>query len=146
VNRAKLYIALLFTTLLCVQSKLHAQSAPLRFPESRSVSPGKLWLGWSSGERTGFVRGFLIGYDDGYRRACLTEAVKSQPSAAEDLDPCLKEQHLFHKDLTYYVKFVTDYYMRYSGDWDVPIRELLMQADQKTPDEVHQSLATKSSD
>jgi hypothetical protein len=61
-----------------------------------------------------------------------------------DFDPCLKEQHLFQRDLSCYEKFVTDFYTRYPQDEDVPVRVLLLQADQKTIQEVHEWLAKKN--
>jgi len=101
-NPSKSRMYLLLTMLLCTVSQLNAQAGGLRFPESRSYSPGKLWLEWSPSERAGFVRGFIVGHDDGYRRACaLTRAGSPHTGAASDVDPCLKEQHLFHKDLPY---------------------------------------------
>jgi hypothetical protein len=146
-NTSKSRLYLLLTILLCAVSQLHAQAGGLRFPESRSYSPGKLWLEWSPSERTGFVRGFIVGHDDGYRQACaISKAVGPHPSVAGVLDPCLKELHLFHNDLPYYAKFVTDFYTTYSEDRDVPLRILLLQADQKTPEQVHQWLATGSSE
>jgi hypothetical protein len=123
-------------------SLVYAQGGALRFPESRSYSPGKVWLGWSSAERTGFVRGFIIGENDGFRRACAISQASELRQATGD-DPCLKEQHLFHKDLPYYEKFVTDFYNEYSTDRDVPVRVLVVSADDKTPAQVHQWLAAK---
>jgi len=146
-NPLKSYTCFLLAMLLCTVSQFHAQAGTLRYPESRSYSPGKLWLEWSPSERTGFVRGFIVGHDDGYQRACaLTRAGSPHTGVASDVDPCLKEQHLFHKDLPYYEKFVTDFYTTYSEDRDVPLRILLLQADQKTPEEVHKLLAARSSD
>lgn len=144
-NASKSRLYLLLPVLLCGVLQLNAQAGSLRFPESRSYSPGKLWLGWSPAERTGFVRGFIVGNVDGYRRACaISRAVDTNPS--DTADPCLKELHLFHHEPPYYEKFVTDFYKAHSEDRDVPLRILLLQADEKTPEQVHQWLATKSSE
>jgi len=146
-NSSNSHVYLLLAMLLCTVSQLHAQAGTLRYPESRSYSPGKLWLEWNSSERTGFVRGFMVGDDDGYRRACaITSASSPHTDVANDVDSCLKEQHLFHKDIPYYEKFVTDFYTTYKEDRDVPARVVLLQADQKAPEEVHRSLATRSSE
>jgi hypothetical protein len=116
----------------------------VRFPESRSYSPGKIWLGWSLSERTGFVRGFIVGHEEGYRQACTASGANNRATTSTTgLDPCLEKRHLFKKDLSYYEQFVTDFYNRYTEDCDVPLRVLLLQADERTPNEVHEWLAKK---
>jgi hypothetical protein len=101
-------------------------------------------LEWTPSERKGFVRGFIVGHGDGYRQACNeSEAASPHTTAAGEFDPCLKKQHLFERDLSYYEKFVSDFYSRYPRDRDVPVRVLLLQADQKTPQEVAEWLAKK---
>jgi hypothetical protein len=121
------------------------QTGNLRFPESRSFSPGKLWLEWKQAERTGFVRGFIVGHGNGYDSGCITASSDSKDSCPEaDSVTCVQKQHLFRKDVPFYEKFVTDFYSRYPEDRDVPMRILILQADDKSPDEVHQWLAEKS--
>jgi len=138
-------ICAMLTMLFCAVSHLHGQAGSARFPESRSYSPGKLWLEWTPAERTGFVRGFVVGHEDGYRQACNVSAAASpHADATTDFDPCLRKRHLFERELSYYEKFVTEFYTRYSQDRDVPVRVLLLQADQKTPEEVHGWLARKA--
>lgn len=121
------------------------QTRPLRFPESRSISPGKIWLGWSLAERTGFVKGFIVGHGDGFMHGCQVAEINGAESriAPNEFDPCLKRQHLFGKQILFYEQFITNFYRRYSMDRDVPVRALLLQADEKTPDEVHQWLVKK---
>lgn len=139
-------ICCLLLGLLGLVQITEGQAGPARFPESRSYSPGKLWLGWTSAERTGFVRGFIVGHGDGCQTGCRTAESNSTDSkgAGGDLDPCLQQRHLFHREVPSYEKFVTDLYNRYPMDRDVPLRVLLLQADEKTPDEVHRWLAKKS--
>ena len=43
----------------------------------------------------------------------------------------------------FYEQFITDFYSRYTMDRDVPVRVLLQQADEKTPEELHQWLSQK---
>jgi hypothetical protein len=144
-STSKLHVCIMLTMLFCVVSPAHGQAGPARFPESRSYSPGKLWLQWTPSERTGFVRGFIVGHGDGYRQACnVSTAISPTPTKAEDFDPCLKKQHLFERDLAYYEKFITDFYTQYSRDQDVPLRVLLLQADQRTIQEVHEWLSKTS--
>jgi hypothetical protein len=136
---------LLFFVLLCLGTRLQAQNkSPLRFPESRSYSPRKIWLEWNRAERTGFVRGFIVGHGDGYREGCMSlESSGHDLDAKTGLDPCLEKRHLFRKNVASYEKFVTDFYNQYSEDRDVPLRILLLQADERTPREIHQWLAKK---
>src|SRR3954447_18564715 len=70
VKTAKLHFCAIVTMLLCVVSQALGQAGTARFPESRSYSPGKLWLEWTLPERTGFVRGFIVGHGEGYQQAC----------------------------------------------------------------------------
>jgi hypothetical protein len=144
--RTRSYICLML--FLCVGSQLDGQSGSrtARFPESRSYSPGDMWLKWSPSERTGFVRGFIVGHDDGFREACtiLVAANNAATSVNGGIDPCLVKLHLFKKDLSYYGQFITDFYNQHSEDRDVPLRILLLQADQRTPEEVHQWLGKQN--
>jgi hypothetical protein len=143
VKRQALVATMILCSVLRVASPVYGQASPLRFPESRSYSPGKVWLGWSPLERTGFVRGFILGHSDGYQSGCREAEIDSTDSraAGNGLDPCLQQRHLFRKEARFYEHFVTDFYNRYPADRDVPTRVLLLQADDKTPDEVHQWLA-----
>jgi hypothetical protein len=136
---------MIFGLLVCMLLPAYGQAGPLRFPESRSYFPGKVWLGWSSAERTGFVRGFIIGHGDGYQSGCrAAETNGTAPKTAEnEFDTCLQQRHLFRKEAPFYEHFITDFYDRYPMDRDVPVRVLLLQADQKTPQEVHEWLAKK---
>lgn len=124
----------------------YAQEGHLRFPESRSYSPGKIWLEWTSAERSGFVKGFILGHGEGYDNACKVAEANSVASKKTDseFDPCLQQRHLFGRKPSFYEQFITDYYNRYPTDRDVPVRVLLLQADQTTPDGVHQWLDKKS--
>ena len=116
-----------------------------RFPESRSYSPGNEWLKWTAAERTGFVRGFIVGHGDGFYQGCIAlPDAANDPSASSKQDTCLQKQHLFKKDLPYYEQYVTDLYTRYLDDRDVPLKIVLLQADQRTVDEVHNWLKTKT--
>lgn len=125
---------------------VNGQESSLRFPESGSYSPGKLWLEWTQGERIGFVKGFIVGHAEGYKSGCRTAETSGSDSrgASSGFDPCLQQRHLFGKDAEFYEQFVTDFYSQYVMDQDVPVRVLLQQADKKTPEEVHQWLAKKS--
>lgn len=145
-NRLDSYARLSVFLLVCIAWPMEAQTGPpsVRFPESRSYSPGTMWLEWSASERTGFIRGFIVGHEDGYRQACtVAESGKQPASATTGFDPCLEKRHLFRQDVSHYKHYITDFYKQYPEDRDVPVRILLMQADQKTPKEVHQWLAKK---
>lgn len=145
-NCPKSCVALVTILLLCLPCYVESQagSPSVRFPESRSYSPGRIWLEWSPSERTGFVRGFIVGHEEGYRQACTASVTNNRVTASTTgFDPCLEKRHLFKKDLSYYEQFVTDFYNRYTEDRDVPLRILLSQADERTPNEVHEWLAKK---
>jgi hypothetical protein len=118
----------------------------LRIPESRSYSPGRDWLDWSAAERTGFIKGFIVGHGDGYQSGC--RAVESDDtgsgSSKSQTGGCLQQQHLFRKDVPFYEQFITDFYNRYSMDRDVPVRVLLLQLDDKSPDDIHHWLEKKN--
>lgn len=132
--------------LLGMALQAQEQAGSARFPESRSYSPGEIWLGWTSDERTGFVRGFITGHGDGYQSGCRAAETNSADSgsASGDFDSCLQQRHLFRKEVQFYQQFITSFYNRYAMDRDVPVRVLLLQADEKTPEEVHQWLTKKS--
>jgi hypothetical protein len=143
-NRMKFYARLVPMLLLCVNMRLDGQSGSKtsRFPETRSYSPGDMWLSWSPSERTGFVRGFIVGQNDGFRAACTIsiEANTDSTIVNQGSDACLEKLHLFKKELSDYSRFITDFYDKHSEDKDVPLRILLVEADQRTPEEVHQWL------
>src|SRR5689334_20097925 len=65
VKSALINAAALFAVLFSFIGDGHGQAARARYPESRSYSPGSLWLAWTSAERIGFVRGFIVGHGDG---------------------------------------------------------------------------------
>jgi hypothetical protein len=146
--QVRFYVYFALILLLCVGLKLDAQSGSqtARFPESRSYSPGHMWLKWSPSERTGFVRGFIVGRDDGFREACMISADANNAAISVNggFGSCLERLHLFKKDLSYYVQFITDFYNQHSEDRDVPLRILLPQADQRTPEVVHQWLGKQN--
>jgi hypothetical protein len=103
-----------------------------------------MWLEWGVPERTGFVRGFIVGHKEGHEGVCTSLAADSRSVAsASGFDPCLAKRHLFKKDLSYYEQLITDFYNQYSEDRDVPLRILLLQADERTPKEIHVWLAKK---
>jgi hypothetical protein len=145
VKQAGIQIAI-FCSLLYLGVPVCGQAGALRFPESRSYSPGKVWLGWSFAARTGFVRGFIVGHTDGYRSGCRAVDTKSSTAsmAQSAVDGCLQQQHLFRKTVSFYQEFITAFYTRYSTDRDVPFRILLGHADEKTPEQVHQWLTVKA--
>ena len=144
-KRLNIWATMIFCSFLCLILPAHGQAGTLRFPESRSYSPGQIWLGWTSAERTGFVKGFIMGHSEGYQSGCRTAETRSTQSrkAENQLDPCLQQRHLFPKKVAFYEQFITEFYNRYSTDRDVPTRVLLLQADEMTPDEVHKWLANK---
>jgi hypothetical protein len=146
VKRSSVWASMICCSLFCLVLPAYGQAGSLRFPESRSYSPGKVWLGWNSNERTGFVRGFIVGHGEGYQSGCRGAETNSTDSKASDneFDPCLQQRHLFRREVPFYEQFITDFYNRYSMDRDVPVRVLLLQADEKTPSEVHQWLSKKS--
>ena len=143
-KRSSACAGVIFCSLLCLVPA-HGQTGSLRFPESRSYSPGKMWLGWTPQERTWFVKGFIVGHDDGYRSGCAAaRASFDSKQAGSKTGSCLQQRHLFRKDVAFYEQFITSFYDKYPMDRDVPFRVLLLQADEKTPDEVHRWLASKS--
>ena len=99
-KRSGVCAKVIFCSLLCLLLPAYGQVGRLRFPESRSYSPGQVWLGWSSAERTGFVRGFIMGHGDGYQSGCRAAKTNSTESqmAANEFDPCLQQRHLFRKE------------------------------------------------
>lgn len=144
-KRLSVWAGMFSSLLVCLVSLTYGQERPLRFPESRSYSPGQVWLEWTPAERTGFVKGFIVGHGEGYQSGCRIAGANSIGSrkTSNELDPCLQQRHLFRKEAPFYERFITDFYNRYSMDRDVPVRVLLLQADEKTPDDVHQWLAKK---
>ena len=144
-NRLSVWAGVVFCLFLFV-FPAYAQEGELRFPESRSYSPGKVWLEWTSAERMGFVKGFIVGHSEGYQSACRVAEANNVVSKKTDseFDPCLQKRHLFRREPPSYEQFVTDFYNRYPMDRDVPLRILLLQADEKSPEEVHQWLDRKS--
>ena len=144
-KRSGICASIVFFLATCICSAC-GQEGSLRFPESRSYSPGQVWLEWTSAERIGFVKGFIVGHGDGYQSGCrATETNRtSSKKAGSGSDSCLQQRHLFRKEAPFYEQFITDFFNRYSMDRDVPVRILLLQADEKSPDEIHQWLAKKA--
>lgn len=92
-NRPKVCVFLLVLLALCLTWRVEGQTGnpSARFPESRSYSPGKAWLEWNSSERTGFVRGFIVGHEEGYRQACTaSQADNHVTTSTTGFDPVLR--------------------------------------------------------
>jgi hypothetical protein len=105
-----------------------------RFVESRGRFEGDIWLSWGSGARVQFVRGFLIGYRHGEWGACA----QSWPGHRERLDKCEQAAHRFRRSLEGYEKFVTNFYLSYADDRDIPMQTLLEFADEESAEQVHE--------
>ena len=133
------FITLALVLCLSRQASGQSESHTARFPESRSIEPGKIWLHWSQSERRGSVKGFLIAYREAYRQSCVASAIDS----GTDDTLCLARQQVFRREVAYYQSFVTEFYTRYPEDRDVPMRMLLMSADDRTQSEIHESLSKK---
>jgi hypothetical protein len=121
-----------------------------RFPKAPSAFEGDFWMGWNHTERINFLRGMIIGYDDGYNKACteaesITGEKQKEGTLAQDVyDECLKGQLRFLTSLENYEKVMTEFYSQYPGDRDLPLdRFVLMLSgpDHKTPEQIHQWLA-----
>jgi hypothetical protein len=83
---------------------------PLR--AQRVCCQGELWLKWSHSARESYVWGYTEGYTKGNMNSC-------------NEGPCSQQQVDFSRGSTYFVKSITDFYIRYPKDRDIYIDEIL---------------------
>jgi hypothetical protein len=122
-----------------------SQERASRFPDSRGSFQGDLWMGWNHSQRDMFIRGFLVGHHEGFRRGCGTavDVVKpiTRPAESPEDTPigrCLAGEQVFRKEASYYEDFVTGFYTEHPEDRDLPLRILLEDSEEKTPGQVHE--------
>jgi hypothetical protein len=117
------------------------QKHPSRFPDSRFVPEGDVWMSWNHSQRDMFVRGYIAGHREGYRLACRTALKVMKPLETISESPfsqCMAGGQGFRKEISHYEKFLTEFYSKYPGDRDVPLRILLAEAEDKTLEQVHE--------
>jgi hypothetical protein len=92
-----------------------------------------------------FIRGFLVGHHEGFRRGCgngvnVTDSSAKRTESAEDtpIGRCLASEQLFRKESSFYVEFVTEFYTKYPQDRDLPLRTLIEDSEEKTPEQIHE--------
>jgi len=110
----------------------------------RTCCEGDTWLKWSQNRREAYVRGFIIGYTDGFLHAC-EEAASFAPRPTEPgfenfpLNKCLDRKWNFSKgiDLS---KDVTAFYKRYPENRNLYFEEILEELGQgKSLEEIHRA-------
>jgi hypothetical protein len=105
-----------------------------RFVESKGHLQGEIWLGWGSNARVQFVRGFLTGYDDGWHGACGNSFTGNR----EQLESCQAAAQPFHRvSDAFYTNYLTQFYLSYPEDRDIPMRMLIHFADDESAEQVH---------
>jgi hypothetical protein len=98
-------------------------------------------MSWNHVQRDMFIRGFLVGHREGFRRACIAtiDLVKSTGKPdANGTSSCFASEQFFRKEVSYYENFVTDFYTKYPEDRDLPLRILIEDSEEKTPEQVHE--------
>jgi hypothetical protein len=105
-----------------------------RFVESRGQFDGDIWLSWGSGARVQFVRGFRTGYRNGGREACA----QSWTGNRERLNLCKQAADRFRRGSEGYEEFVTNFYLSYADDRDIPMQTLIEFAGEESAEQVHE--------
>jgi|SRR5947209_9883301 len=112
--------------------------AVTRFVESRGKLQGETWLSWGADARLQFVRGLLVGYLYGGRQACSLATSQYDLTTSRKLSrECEQNVHHFRQGPEYYADFVTNFYLSYPDDRDIPMRMLIEFADEKNVEQIH---------
>jgi hypothetical protein len=132
--------------LLCVATCCtRGQEHPSRFANTGRSFQGSLWMGWNGTQRDMFIRGFLVGHDEGLRRGCSSvanvtkfDAIRTESPEDSLIGKCLANQEIFRKAASYYENFVTAFYTKYPEDRDLPLQILIEDSEDKTPEQIHE--------
>lgn len=91
-----------------------------RFPETRTISERKVWLSWTKEKRQGFIVGYLVGHERGYRRGCYGVESEVKCLSREQLDSPSSTDYIpeYGKQ---YADTITTFYEKYPSEDDVPI-------------------------
>jgi hypothetical protein len=110
----------------------------------RTCCEGDAWLKWNQNRREAYVRGYIIGYTDGFVRAC-EEAASFAPRPTRPgfdnfpVNKCLDRKWNFSKgiDLS---KDITAFYKRYPENRNLFFEEILEQLGQgKSLEYIHRN-------
>jgi hypothetical protein len=119
-----------------------------RFPASRTVMPGEIWLSWPFPFRVWFAQAALAGYRAGYDEGCRDAKTHGKGTQAGDRqkpeDDVCPNGSRFRNEGIHYARQMTDFYTQHPEDRDVPLALLvaeLIGPKPKTPDEIHQWLS-----
>jgi hypothetical protein len=143
-------IGCLLISMCVVVGDAGGQEHASRFPESRGGFEGDLWMNWNNTQRNMFIRGFLVGHHEGFRRGCGTAVVVTKPDtkgAGPEETPigrCLAGEQIFRREASYYEEFVTRFYTKYPEDRDLPLRTLIEDSEEKTPEQIHEWVSKAS--
>jgi hypothetical protein len=126
-------------------SKYHST----RFPQTRTISEGKVWLDWTDSERLAFLRGLAIGYRQGNSDVCNEVAgLNATPADCQRADqlPPSGSALIIDDAVNAYSKSMTAFYENHAEDDDVPLTVLFkwLVFERKSPTEVHNLLPSRS--
>jgi hypothetical protein len=114
-----------------------------RFPASRTIMPGEVWLSWETPIRQWFVKGFMAGYEVGYHEGCkdaASDAKTTQSDKSQDADRSCPNEEVFNNKAGVYERQMTEFYVKYPQDRDLPLPTLarmLVSRQPKTLQQVH---------
>jgi hypothetical protein len=122
-----------------------AEPKHARFPASRTILEGEVWLTWNIPVQASFAEAALAGYRVGYDEGCEDATANQKGTRAGDRkkpkgDACPNGGR-FRNEALRYSQQMTDFYTRYPEDRDLPLAYLihmLMGRKPKTLLEIHQ--------
>jgi hypothetical protein len=109
----------------------------------RQWHQGDTWLKWKHNVREGYVFGYFVAYDQGHKDGCKqgieSAAEKAGSAIVRNSELACSQQDLnFSKGTEFYVKAITDFYVRYPEDREIDIGEVLpLLLKGLTLDEIH---------
>jgi hypothetical protein len=116
-NRTALVLLLVFA--------IGILSASQNNPTGSSSTEGGRWLQWGEETRFEYVQGYVTAYQRGFYEACAVAASSHSRPDDRSIDECRRKVPRYSRDLSDYLKLITQYYRTYPDDLNVALSELL---------------------
>lgn len=94
---------------------------------STVLQSGEDWLKWNDETKINYVSAYLWGHARGYRDGCTTgqHIYSGSPSKGLPGEKCIGKQPQYSKKLEGYAAAITEFYVCYPNDKQVPVFQLL---------------------
>jgi hypothetical protein len=119
--------------------------APSSSWAQRRCCEGDTWMKWTEDHRDDYLRGYILGYAEGYTGACykMTKYLHPPISLGEKNNPlssCLAEMPDFSRGPEYFAKQITELYTTYPQDRILLVTEILVDlVSGKSIQEIHEN-------